>query len=78
MPLHKDFLQSPHANLDPGLRAAIGETKIFTKDYTFMASDIDSKVSSRAIALKQFKRALLEPLGTYLGSETAVNIIITP
>ena len=38
-----------------------------------MASDIDSKVSSRAIALEQVKRALLEQLGTYLISETEVK-----
>lgn len=38
-----------------------------------MASDIDSKVSSRAIALEQVKRALLEELGTYLISETEVK-----
>jgi len=43
------------------------------KEYTYMASDIDSKVSSRAIALEQVKRALLEQLGTYLISETEVK-----
>ena len=49
------------------------ETKTFIKEYTYMASDIDSKVSSRAIALEQVKRALLEQLGTYLLSETEVK-----
>ena len=49
------------------------ETKTFIKEYTYMASDIDSKVSSRAIALEQVKRALLEQLGTYLISETEVK-----
>lgn len=38
-----------------------------------MASDIDSKISCRAIALEQVKRALLEQLGTYLISETEVK-----
>jgi tetratricopeptide (TPR) repeat protein len=52
---------------------ASAETKTFFKEYTYMASDIDSKVSSRAIALEQVKRALLEELGTYLISETEVK-----
>ncbi len=49
------------------------EAKTFIKEYTYMASDIDSKVSSRAIALEQVKRALLEELGNYLISETEVK-----
>src|SRR5208283_5986287 len=52
---------------------ASAEIKTFIKEYTYMASDIDSKVSSRAIALEQVKRALLEQLGTYLISETEVK-----
>lgn len=49
---------------------ALAETKTFVKEYIYMAKDIDSKVSSRAIALEHVKRALLEELGTYLISET--------
>jgi len=45
----------------------------FIKEYTYRAGDIDSKVSSRAIALDQVKRLLLEELGTYLISETEVK-----
>ena len=52
---------------------ASAENKTFIKEYTYMASDIDSKVSSRAIALELVKRALLEQLGTYLISETEVK-----
>ena len=52
---------------------ASAENVIFIKEYTYMASDIDSKVSSRDIALEQTKRALLEQLGTYLISETEVK-----
>src|SRR3990170_2077270 len=52
---------------------ASAETVTFIKEYTYMASDIDSKVSSRAIALEQVKRALLEQLGAYLISETEVK-----
>jgi len=42
----------------------------FVKDHTYRAGDMDSKVSSRAIALLEVKRALLEQLGSYLVSET--------
>ena len=52
---------------------ASAEDKTFIEEYTYMASDIDSKVSSRAISLEQVKRTLLEHLGTYLISETEVK-----
>ncbi len=52
---------------------ASAENVTFIKEYTYMASDLDSKISSRAIALEQTKRALLEQLGTYLISETEVK-----
>lgn len=55
------------------VNVASAENKTFIKEYIYMASDIDSKVSSRAIALEQVKRALLEQLGTYLISETEVK-----
>jgi tetratricopeptide (TPR) repeat protein len=45
----------------------------FQKEYTYQASEADSKSSSRAIALEQVKRLLLEELGTYLESETEVK-----
>jgi len=45
----------------------------FTKEYTFQASEADSKLSCRTIALEQVKRLLLEELGTYLESETEIN-----
>jgi tetratricopeptide (TPR) repeat protein len=45
----------------------------FVKEYTYQASEVDSKVSSRAIALEQVKRQLLEELGTYLETETEVK-----
>jgi len=45
----------------------------FVKEHTYRAGDMDSKVSSRAIALLEVKRALLEQLGTYLVSETEVR-----
>lgn len=45
----------------------------FVKEHIYRAGDMDSKVSSRAIALTEVKRALLEQLGTYLVSETEVR-----
>lgn len=45
----------------------------FQKEYTYQASEYDSKVSCRALALEQVKRLLLEELGTYLESETEVK-----
>ena len=55
------------------VRVSYAADVTFIKEYTYMASDLDSKVSSRAIALEQVKRALLEQLGTYLISETEVK-----
>jgi tetratricopeptide (TPR) repeat protein len=52
---------------------AFAETKIFVEEYTYQASEYDSKVSCRALALEQVKRLLLEKLGTYLESETEVK-----
>ena len=52
---------------------AKAETKTFIKEYTYQASEFDSKASSRILALEQVKRLLLEELGTYLISETEVK-----
>lgn len=49
------------------------EMKTFIKEYTYEASEIDSKITCKAIALEQVKRMLLEELGTYLESETEVK-----
>ena len=45
----------------------------FQREYTYQASEADSKLNCRAIALEQVKRLLLEELGTYLESETEVR-----
>ena len=45
----------------------------FTKEYTYQASEADSKLTCRAIALEQVKRLLLEQLGTYLESQSEVK-----
>ncbi|MGV8081755.1 MAG: tetratricopeptide repeat protein [Syntrophales bacterium] len=49
------------------------EMKTFIKEYTYQASEADSKQTSRILALQQVKRLLLEELGTYLESETVVK-----
>ena len=40
--------------------------KIFIREYTYRASDSDSKNTARAIALEQVKRLLLEEVGVYI------------
>jgi len=52
---------------------AYAEIKTFVEEYIYQASEADSKISSRVIALEQVKRLLLEKLGTYLESETEVK-----
>lgn len=49
------------------------EMKTFIKEYTYQASEDDSRNSSRIIALREVKRILLEELGTYLESVTEVQ-----
>lgn len=51
----------------------LAETKTFVKEYTYQASEDDSRNSSRTISLREVKRLLLEELGTYLESETEVR-----
>ena len=53
--------------------SALAETKTFIKEYTYQASEFDSKASCRTIALEQVKRLLLEELGTYLENNTEVK-----
>jgi tetratricopeptide (TPR) repeat protein len=49
------------------------EIKSLIKEYTYQASELDSKTTCRAIALEQVKRELLEELGTYVESTTVVQ-----
>ena len=49
------------------------EIKSLLKEYTYQASELDSKTSCRAIALEQVKRELLEELGAYVESTTVVQ-----
>jgi tetratricopeptide (TPR) repeat protein len=43
-------------------------TKTCIREYTYKAGEADSKITSRAIALDQVKRILLEEIGVYLQS----------
>lgn len=52
--------------------SALAETKTFIKEYTYQASELDSRSSSRMLALEQVKRLLLEELGVFLTSQTEV------
>lgn len=45
----------------------------FIRDYTYQASEIDSKITSRNNAITEVKRLLLEEIGTYLESQTEVK-----
>jgi hypothetical protein len=42
------------------------EVMTFEEEYIYQASEYDSKVSCRTLALEQAKRILLEKMGTYL------------
>ncbi len=44
------------------------QTKTYVREYTYLAGEADSKITSRAIALDQVKRLLLEEIGVYLQS----------
>jgi tetratricopeptide (TPR) repeat protein len=49
------------------------EVVTFEREYKYQASEADSKLYCRAIALEQVKVLLLEELGVYLESETEVK-----
>jgi hypothetical protein len=42
------------------INTACAQEKTFIREYTYAASDLDSKISSRTIALEQVKRLVLE------------------
>src|SRR5579871_2004095 len=44
------------------------QNKTFVKEYTYKASEADSKVSCRAIAIDQLRSMLLDELGVYVES----------
>jgi tetratricopeptide (TPR) repeat protein len=52
---------------------SLAANKVFEREYTYSASEADSKLTCRVIALEQVKRLLLEELGTYLHSISEVK-----
>ena len=49
------------------------DEKTFIREYTYKASDYDSKVTSRANALEQVKRILLEEVSVYIQSKFEIK-----
>ena len=56
---------------------ANAKTKTFVREYTYNASEADSKLSARAMSLVQVKQLLFEELGTYVRSTFTVGSIET-
>jgi tetratricopeptide (TPR) repeat protein len=52
---------------------SFAEEKTFLREYVYQASEVDSKISCRTIAIEQVKRLLLEELGTYLEGHSEVR-----
>lgn len=52
---------------------AMASAMTYQRDYSYQASEADSKISCRTLALEQVKRLLLEELGSYLVSHTVVK-----
>ena len=46
------------------------QDKVFIREYTYQASDYDSKVTARTNALNQVSELLLREVGVYIKSET--------
>jgi tetratricopeptide (TPR) repeat protein len=55
------------------VNSAMASDVTYQRDYSYQASESDSKISCRTIALEQVKRLLLEELGSYLVSRTEVK-----
>jgi len=47
---------------------AFAELKEFTRDYTYVAGEADSKISARQMAMQEVKRDLLSEIGTHIYS----------
>tara|TARA_R110001632_G_scaffold148797_4_gene266051 strand:- start:4307 stop:5587 length:1281 start_codon:yes stop_codon:yes gene_type:complete len=51
----------------------VAKEKTFIRDFTYNASDVDSKVSCRAIAIKELRSLLLNEIGFYVESESILT-----
>jgi len=67
------FIISVFVLLVSGVSVVWPEVVTFEREYKYQASEADSKLYCRAIALEQVKVLLLEELGVYLESETEVK-----
>ena len=52
-----------------------GMSQTYVKDYTYNASENESKLDARKIALKETKKLLIEELGVYVNTTTTYNNI---
>jgi hypothetical protein len=62
----KKFLIIPFLSIFSSLTA---QEQTFVKEYSYRASEMDSKISCRAIAINQLRSELLNELGVYVQSE---------
>jgi len=51
----------------------LADTKEFVRDYTYIASDADSKISARKMAMQEVKRELLNEIGTHIYSRIDIS-----
>lgn len=49
------------------------QEKIFEREYTYKASEMDSKISCRAITINQLRSILLNEVGVYVVSESILK-----
>lgn len=54
---------------------SIGQEKSFIREYTYKASEMDSKISCRAIAVNQLRSLLLQEIGVYVESEQLLKTV---
>jgi len=52
---------------------AICQEKVFVREFTYEANEMDSKISCRAIAIDQVRAILLNELGVYVHSESKIQ-----
>ena len=55
------------------LVTGLAEAKTYVRDYNYKASDMDSKVTSRANALDQVKLILLQEIGTHIRQQIKIS-----
>ncbi|OUS36860.1 hypothetical protein A9R00_11340 [Oleispira antarctica] len=49
------------------------DTKEFVRDYTYIAGEVDSKISARQMAMQEVKRELLNEIGTHIYSRIDIS-----